>query len=407
MRILKTAVSVALFASLLLLAVCCSGTDNASLSYDGRVFDISERSDLSLTLTSKKVGNDYELTVKGVGKPIDFKNKSLVPWNVLSKKVSSITVEEGVTGIGDYFFSSTNVKRVFLPSTVKEIGKNSFADNTVIYSYSDSEIDTGNEIYYYSETQPSVGNKYFYMENGEPTVWTVAPEEPISVLFIGNSFTFRQGTKENPMVPYFFKRIAENLGAKISVDAVVESSYTLAKFANENDAQGALVAEKLKSVQYDYIVLQEQSTAPLNSFGSFSSAVKSLLVKIGASLKNAKVYLYQTWGSPASLGSGYKTVAEMTAALDAAYGACAAENELPVTHVGNAFAYVYDHYKEIAIFADDERHQSSVGAYLSACCHVRSMLGLDVRRCTYYGDDGAFGESTAKLLQEVAYEYAK
>ena len=386
-------------------ALACAGSEPAA-SYDGKVFDISNRSDQSLTLTSKKIGNDYELTVSGTGEALDYENKSLVPWNVLAKKVSAITIEEGVQSIGNYYFYSTTVKQAFLPESVKKIGEFSFAPDTVLYSFSDKEIKTGNTIYYYSESAPIVKNKYFYMEDGEPIIWQVL-DEPVSVLFIGNSFTFRQGTQENPMIPYLFKKIAENLGAKVNVDAVVESSYTLAKYANDHDALGSVVAQKLRSNQYDYIVLQEQSTTPLNSYDSFNAAVKSLAAKIDQTQEHATVYLYQTWGSPAGIGSAYKTVADMTRALDAAYSACAGENELRVTHVGNAITAVFDNHKNIAVFADDNRHQSNIGAYLSACCHVWSMLGLDVRKCTYYGDDGIIGESTARILQETAVKNAK
>ena len=393
-----------LFISLLIVfAVAGCAEKTTSKGYDGRVFDISENGDGSLTVKSEKDGNNYKLTIEGSGKAVDYGKKELVPWNIISKKVTTVSIADGIENIGDFYFYSMNLESVTLPATVKSVGASSFNSDTVLYSFSETEFETANKIYYYSETKKSEDDKYFYIDNGEIRIW-----KSYSFLFIGNSFTFRQGSEENPMVPYLFGKIADNMNISVNVDAVVKSSCTLTKYANDSDEMGAIVNRKLNSAQYDFIILQEQSTTPLNSYNSFNEAVKALVNKIERTQNNATVYLYETWGSPTGIqGTSYKTVTEMTEALAAAYGRCASENRLPVTHVGTAFSYVFDNHSEIEIFADDNRHQSNIGAYLSACCHIRSMLGADPRTCTYYGDNGIFGESVCKILQSVAYDLAK
>jgi|GEM_PF-1649265 len=380
-----------------------SGEQSGAGGYDGRVFDVSALEDGSLTVTSTKEGNNYTLTMRGTGDAIDYNDRKLVPWNILTSKVTSIEIEDGVKSVGDYYFYSVNVEKVFLPSSIMTIQKNSFSPSTVIYSYSTAELNTTNQVYYYSSAAPAVKGDFFYEEDGEVRIWpSLHDNVTYSVLFIGNSFTFRQGTPENPMVPYLFKQISEDLGQKVNIDFVVQSSYTLTKYANQSDDLGKVVAQKLNESQYDFIVLQEQSTTPLNSYNAFNKAVGDLKAKIEKSQKNAKIYLYHTWGSPAGIeGTSYKTVAAMTAALKTAYDNCAKEYELPVTYVGNAITYVYDNYKDIAIYADDNRHQSNLGAYLSACCHVASMFNLDVRNCTFCY---TFEESVCKTLQQVAYQ---
>ena len=381
------------------------GCDNEEKgTYDGKVFDISELGDDSLTVTSKKVAGGYELTVNGAGKSVDFNKKEDAPWNGISKKVVSIVINDGAERIGDNLFTSISVKSVFLPSSVKSVGENAFSPKTTLYSYSDTEIKTDNKIYYYSEEAPIASGKYFYMIDGEPQIWEAARTIG-SVLFIGNSFTFRQGSEDDPMVPRFFAEIADSLGITVRIDFVVRSSYTLAKYADDADELGAKVSLKLSENQYDCIVLQEQSTTPLKNYNSFDNAVKALLKKISATQENAKVYLYQTWGSPAGIeGTSYKTVKEMGDALSEKYDECANDNGISVTHVGNAFSYVYDNYRSIGLYAEDDRHQSAYGAYLSACCHFVSIFGKDVRKSTY---TGTLNEDTCRILREVAYDIIK
>ncbi|MBR1891652.1 MAG: leucine-rich repeat protein [Clostridia bacterium] len=369
-------------------------TQEQKTGYSNRVFDVSAQSDGSVTVTSKKEDVGYSLTVKGAGAVLDYMDKKSVPWNVIAKQVKSITIEQGVTQIGDNFFSASPLDSVFLPSSVSVIGSSSFAEQTKIYSYSQTKLTTDRKVYYFSQTAPSTQGEYFHIVDGEPIIW-----QTLSFLFIGNSFTYRNGTTSEPRVPYLFKQIAENLGQQVEVDFVVEGSYTLTKYANETDPLGAVVKQKLENNRYDYVVLQERSTTPLNSYDAFNRAVAALKTKIQATQNGAEIYLYHTWGSPASIVDKYSSVAEMTKALKTAYDNCAAANEVKVTYVGNAITTAYE--QGYPIYDTDNRHQSDLGAYLSACCHVASMLKLNVKNCSFYF---TFDQTTAKAMQDIAYQ---
>ena len=89
----------------------CGDTSDTQQTYDGRVFDISVSQDKSLTATSNKDGNNYTLTISGEGQAIDYERKELVPWNPIIKKINKVTIEEGITNIGDYFFFSLPLTR--------------------------------------------------------------------------------------------------------------------------------------------------------------------------------------------------------------------------------------------------------------------------------------------------------
>lgn len=375
----------------------CSG-ETGKTSYDGKTYDISASGNGSATLSLKKVGNGYAIKVSGRGSVVDFAQKDKVPWNVILKKVASITIEEGITNIGNYYFFGTNINEFILPSSVGSVGQHSFSSDAILYSYADAEFDTDYTIYYYSAEKPFVMNKYFRIVDGVPKVW-----RDYSILFIGNSFTFRQGTEAEPMVPYLFGKLAESLGETVNVDFVVKSSYTLTKYANPTDEKGAIVEQKLTTNKYDFIVLQEQSTKPIIDYSGFKTAVGKLINRIGETQENAEVFLYATWGyqgNNALSTTSSSSIAQMNEKLKTAYDKCGAEYNVKVNHIGDAFLDIYTNHSEIGLYADDNMHQTNIGAYLSACCHICSILNIDVRLSDYYHE---FSATTCRILQETAY----
>ena len=51
----------------------------------------------------------------------------------------------------------------------------------------------------------------------------------------------------------------------------------------------------------------------------------------------------------------------------------------------------------MSIYADDNRHQNGLGAYLSAASHVRSIFRVPVSGCTYYFDEAQKNECKSLL----------
>lgn len=67
------------------------------------------------------------LTISGEGKLNTTNYINTRPWYSLNANITSIVVEDGVTEIGDYAFSScTNLKNVTLGKDIKHIGENAF-----------------------------------------------------------------------------------------------------------------------------------------------------------------------------------------------------------------------------------------------------------------------------------------
>lgn len=66
---------------------------------------------------------DGELVISGYGAMTNFSDKYDNPWYRMSSKIKSITVEDGVTSIGNYaFYDCSEVKKVTLADTVSRIG---------------------------------------------------------------------------------------------------------------------------------------------------------------------------------------------------------------------------------------------------------------------------------------------
>ena len=400
----KKTISLFFSVPLMLFAIIgCSQEESNPKTYDGRVFDISVNQDKSLTATSIKNGYDYDLTISGQGQALDYGKKELVPWNPIIKKIKNVTINEGITNIGDYFFSSLPLDYFILPSTVTSVKEHSFNAQSVIYTYGGLLNNINNEVYYYSENKPTSSGHYFYTdEEGVPHPWILTP---ISFLFIGNSFTYRGvNTMDttNPEVPNDFKKIANNLNIEVNIDSVCKGSHTLTKFANPEDEMGAIVAQKLNNNQYDYVILQEQSTAPINNYNTFLNAVISLKTKIDQTQNKCQTILYETWGTPYNTSNDPTTYGTTPGAMEAklrtAYKNAGDESGCKVNYVGKAFTYAYEN-TNINIYADDNRHQNGLGAYLSAAVHARSIFKVNVSNCSDYC---GLNENECKALLGVA-----
>lgn len=393
-----------LFALMLSASIVGCGEQETNTGYDGREFDISVAQDNSVKASIKKVGTNFELTISGAGEALSYDKKELVPWNAISKKINKVEIKDGITNIGDYYFYSTTISDYYIPSSVKSVGTNSFSAAAKVYSYSQEgfEFTCENDIYFYSDTKPSVNGEYWHMVGTTPVVWDL-----YKIMFIGNSFTFFPSdlfSVENPAVCALTKEIASTVGVELEMDFVVKGAHTLKKFANEKDEMGSIVDEKLKAASdYDYIVLQEHSTNPVNDYKSFSAGAESLVNKIKSTQTNCQVYLYATWGFPSAVSetSIFSSVSKMEELIRNAYHQCGEELSVPVSDIGEAFTYVYENYPNISLYGSDDKHQSYAGAYLSSLVHVANMFNVDVREATF---NGILDEATAKTLKETAYK---
>ena len=97
------------------------------------------------------------------------------------------------------------------------------------------------------------------------------------------------------------------------------------------------------------------------------------------------------------------TIPQMEAKIRAEYASAAKEIGATVCNVGEAFTKVYTENNDINLYySEDNKHPSYNGAFLSACVHVSTILGIDPRTSTFNGSSEITPE-VAAILKQAAY----
>ncbi|MBD5632095.1 MAG: hypothetical protein HDP34_02540 [Clostridia bacterium] len=347
-------------------------------------------------------GEYYTLDISGSGDMKGWTKAEDVPWYDYAEKINAVVIGKDVTGIGSYAFAGTSVKSLIVPQGVKSVGSYALPADATVYAYADTQIQDGQSsgvsVSIYSKSVPETHDRHWtswgstghitdepftadapfwhFDESGKPVEW-----KKIKVLFIGNSFTFYY------QMPKQFDAIAENLGYYVETYSIAVPGQTLETHADENSNSGTEISALLNKVNdFDYVVVQEQSTRPYTEYDKFFNALKALKKKVDDTQEHAQIYLYETWGSPASAGDSYEEIAEMEQKLYEAYTQAATDLSVKVTYVGRAFTYIKGN-TDINLYFGDNRHPGPTGSYLSACVHVANMLGGDVRKVSLTGKD--------------------
>ncbi|WP_224364999.1 cell division protein FtsK [Hyalangium versicolor] len=260
-----------------------------------------------------------------------------------------------------------------------------------------------------------------------------------SILFVGNSFTHGN---EEPAYSYNKAAITDANGSaqggvpgifkKLTVQAGFSFNVTIEAVSSETLSGHASTKASIIGRVWDNVVLQEQSTRPLPTAhggdpAAFSSGAGSLRSLVVSSNPAARVFLYETWASPASVSAqsytaGTAGLPEMQTDLRNAY--FKARSDLGFTgvaRVGDGFMRAVDqgladpdpsNGTTAGTFnlwsAADSRHASKYGSYLSAAVLFAKVTGADPRTLSVGTDSAAAGlgisSTDATNLNRIAYE---
>lgn len=383
----------------------CACNETSNEGFDNKVFDISKNNDNSLLAKIKYVNNStegkyYTLSISGNGESKDYQNNA--PWKSISKRIKNVDIAEGITKFGANVFSSLTLSSYILPSTTTYISSTSFNDDAILYIKNNTcEVPTDRKnVYFYSESAPTDKSKgYWHYVNDNPVVWS-----KIKALFIGNSFTYYNN------IPKLTEEIIRSLGYDFTSEAVTCGAWTLTKFADKTDEYGKQVYEKLiTNKDYDFVILQDQSTRSYTNYSAFYKAVESLNSLVKQTQSKAEVRLYSTWGYPDS--SSTLKVTEMEEKVREKYIECGTSLNLKVHHVGKAFSKVYEENRDkVNIYFSDNKHPSHWGSFLAAHVHAMNILGIDTRSSTFSSyhsneenNDWTINEEDSKILKDTAY----
>jgi len=223
-----------------------------------------------------------------------------------------------------------------------------------------------------------------------------------SVLFVGNSFTFKpkvagvgivsdlNGKSPGTGVPAAFQALAAAAGKNPIVSMETVGGKNLAFHYTKRRA--------LIDQSWDIVVLQDHSVGPLVEKGntqsrdSFHANLGNLRDLLTARNPAVKIWLYETWARPDYVKKGrFPSMESMQADLHQAYSQAARDFSLQGwVPVGDAFlSAVRDGLADnpvtpaaegpLKIWDKDNHHQSTLGAYLAALLFYGKIYDADPR----------------------------
>lgn len=186
-------------------------------------------------------------------------------------------------------------------------------------------------------------------------------KENISVLFIGNSYTFMNN------MPFIFQKMAKEDGINAYVDTVVQGGKNLEFHANRK-----ITYEKIRSRNWTYVVIQGHSNEFATPKTDIEKKSKMYLSRIIDSVRTnnscTKVVLYMTWAYKNGNKNwepidSYEKMQNMVAEN---YMWMAKDLNAIVCPVGKIWEDIRSKKKDLNLYIEDEKHPNLYGSYISA-----------------------------------------
>jgi len=210
------------------------------------------------------------------------------------------------------------------------------------------------------------------------------------ILFIGNSHTYLH------YMPQMLEQLvlAGDCNFELEADQSVGEGASLEWHWNSEPTRC-----KMRSRNWDYIVLQERSGGPLEDSKSFREHARLLdseIKKLGAA-----TIFYMTWAN--------QNRPETGALLADAYRQMADELGAHLVPVELAWNRAQNRWPDLALHHKDGRHASPVGAYFTACVFYavltrKSPQGLPASFIIEGKKRPDQDQDQARLLQKAAWE---
>lgn len=227
------------------------------------------------------------------------------------------------------------------------------------------------------------------------TVSLVSAQDSISVLFIGNSYTYVND------LPGMLSNLATNLGKEITIDSKTNGGYTF-----QNHVTDPVTYTKIHAKPWDVVVIQGQSQEPSFPDAQVNSNTLPFAVRLSDSIwannTCSNVMYYMTWGRQNGdpQWAGINTFEKMNTRLYNAYMRMADSSDRSmVSPVGAVWAYVRANHPSINLYNPDESHPSAEGTYLAACTFYASLFQQSPVGATF---NAGLNATTAGILQQAA-----
>lgn len=222
-------------------------------------------------------------------------------------------------------------------------------------------------------------------------------EAPLSVLFVGNSYTHYNN------MPELFKKIAESKGDKVFVKMDAKSNHSF-----EMHSKRPELYESINSHKWDYVILQGFSRELSHTTQVIDTATvpyfELLLDSIYRNNPCTKVLLYMTWGYRTGFQEreDVDTYDKMALAVKSGYEYLSKRYGLGIVAVG-------DVYQELSKFEDpslfgclyqkDDQHPTMFGSYAVANSFYSAIFRKSPRNAYHRG----ISKEDAAIIQELSF----
>ncbi|MBI9041830.1 hypothetical protein [Lutibacter sp.] len=214
------------------------------------------------------------------------------------------------------------------------------------------------------------------------TIKAQEKKDTINILFVGNSYTYFEN------MPHMVSLISDNSKTKLVTKKSVVGGAKLSE--HWLGQKGLKTQELIKKGKFDIVVLQEHSMGSIkeaDSLVKYSKLFCNLIKENGA-----KPYLYMTWAR--------EKVPQYQEEINKVYSYVADENDAMIVPVGKTWELAMELRPNIKLFDDDGSHPNQLGAFLTACTFVGTILGnVPDNLGTFYSIKDAYGESIILLDQ--------
>ena len=198
------------------------------------------------------------------------------------------------------------------------------------------------------------------------------------MLFVGNSFTARND------LPKLIAQLAAERGITVEPTLLSMGGASLRMHWNKGQA--------LKAIQngnYDYVVLQEQSTLPVKNAARMRENV--LLFDEAIKAAGARTVLYMTWAR--------KHSPDHQQLITDAYESIGREIGAVVVPVGSIWWRFMSRHESPALHDKDQSHPTLAGTYLAACAFVVTLIGKSPQEVEYVPT--GLSDADAQSLQKA------
>ncbi len=210
-------------------------------------------------------------------------------------------------------------------------------------------------------------------------------EHPGRVLFIGNSYTYFNGGIEAHLQSFVESAHPDY---HFEAESITGGGYTLEMHYNTDST-----LEDIANGNWDYVVLQEQSTRPVENptlFYQYATLLDSVITRA-----DSGTAFFMTWAR--------QNDPAMIEELAAAYDSIGVQLDAVVCPVGRAWQNSLEENPLLILHSGDGSHPNVYGTYLAVCVFYACLFDESPVGVEYVNDEQITAEQR-DFLQTIAWQ---